>query len=101
MAPVSRAIFWDKNGCKHTYVSPKTWEMVAGFDDANEIECPNPEDKGKALGDKYGGTLAPNVHAEKLALKRLEKDGNARIAPAGEVLDEVRDAQKDLAKHDV
>jgi hypothetical protein len=40
MAPVSRAIFWDKNGCKHTYMSPKRLDVLSGFEDDIAPECP-------------------------------------------------------------
>jgi len=62
MAPVSRAVFRDKNKCKHTYVSPKPWRDLAGFEAETEVECPAPQEgpgKDKALGDKSGGTSAP------------------------------------------
>lgn len=48
------------------------------------------------MGDKYGGTKAPKLHEEDKALKKLDKNGNTNIAPAGEVLKEVNDAQKKL-----
>jgi len=40
MPPVARPVFWDSHGCKHSYISPKTWKMLAGFEDSEEIECP-------------------------------------------------------------
>ena len=33
MPPLDNPIFWDKKGCKHTYISPKTWGDLAGFED--------------------------------------------------------------------
>jgi hypothetical protein len=48
------------------------------------------------LGDKYGGTKAPKLHEEDKALKKLDNDGNTNVAPAGEVLKEVNDAQRKL-----
>ena len=94
MPALRRPVFWDKNGCKHYYTSPKSWETLAGFEDADETVCPAPEkgdSAGQALGDKTGGAVAPKKWEETKALEKLDKEGNAPIAPAGEVVEKIAD----------
>ena len=76
MPPSADPTFWDKNKCKHTYISPKTVGDLGGWEDETELECPGTgANKDKALGDKYEGSRSPAAQ-EKF---KAGKEGRAAL----------------------